>query len=42
MGMCYPGQTGIPRELAKSCLTPRVESWPADYESGNIISKEIP
>ena len=37
-----PGQTGIPRELAKSSLTPRVESWPADYESGDIIIKEIP
>ncbi len=37
-----PGQTEIPRELAKSHLTPLVESWPADYESGDIIIKEIP
>jgi hypothetical protein len=37
-----PGQAGIPREMAKSSLTPLVESWPTDYESDDIIIKEIP
>ena len=37
-----PGQTEIPRELAKSHLTPLVESWHTDYESDDIIIKEIP
>ncbi len=37
-----PGQTGIPRELAKSGLTTQVESWPTVYESGDIIIKKIP
>jgi hypothetical protein len=37
-----PGQAEKPRELAKSGLTPQVESWPADYESGDIIIKKIP
>ena len=37
-----PGQTDIPRELAKSGLTTQVESWPTVYESGDIIIKKIP
>ena len=37
-----PGQTGIPRELAKSHVTPQVEKWPSVYETEDIIIKEIP
>ena len=37
-----PGQTGIPRVMAKSYVTPLVGKWPTDYETEDIIIKEIP
>ncbi len=37
-----PGQTGIPRELAKSKVTPRVAGWPTVYETEDLIIKAIP
>jgi hypothetical protein len=37
-----PGQTDIPRILAKSYMTPLVEKWPTVYATEDIIIKEIP
>lgn len=37
-----PGQTGIPRLLAKTYLTPQVAGWPTDYATEDLIIKEIP
>lgn len=37
-----PGQTGTPRILAKSYVTPRVEKWPTTYQTDELIIKEIP
>ena len=37
-----PGQTGIPRVMAKSFLTPLVEKWPTVYATDDIIIKTIP
>ena len=37
-----PGQTDMPRLLAKSFVTPLVTAWPTDYETEDIIIKEIP
>ena len=37
-----PGQTDIPRLLAKSWLTPRVENWPAVLATDDLIIKTIP
>ncbi len=37
-----PGQTGIPRVMAKSYLTPQVEKWPTVYATDDIIIKDIP
>jgi hypothetical protein len=37
-----PGQTGIPRVMAKSYLTPLVEKWNTVYATDDIIIKDIP
>jgi hypothetical protein len=37
-----PGETGIPRVMAKSYLTPQVEKWPTVYATDDIIIKDIP
>jgi hypothetical protein len=37
-----PGQSDIPRVMAKSYVTLLVEKWPTDYETEDIIIKEIP
>ena len=37
-----PGQTGIPRLMAKEFVTPRVEKWPTIFANENIVIKEIP
>lgn len=37
-----PGQTGIPRVMAKSFITPLVEKWPAVLITDDIVIKEIP
>lgn len=37
-----PGQTGMPRVMAKSYLTPRVEAWPTVFASDDLIIKDIP
>ena len=37
-----PGQTGIPREMAKGFVTPLVEQWPTVYATEDLIIKEIP
>ena len=37
-----PGQTGIPRLLAKDYMTPLVEKWPTVYATEDIIIKAIP
>jgi hypothetical protein len=37
-----PGQTGIPRIMAKVFLTPLIEKWPAIYTTDDIIIKDIP
>jgi hypothetical protein len=37
-----PGQTGIPRIMAKEFVTPLVEKWPTVYADDDVIIKEIP
>jgi hypothetical protein len=37
-----PGQTDIPRIMARGYLTPLVEKWPTVYATDDIIIKEIP
>lgn len=37
-----PGQTGIPRQMARDFVTPVVDKWPTVYASEDIIIKEIP
>lgn len=37
-----PGETDIPRVMAKSFVTPLVEKWPTAYATDDIIIKEIP
>jgi hypothetical protein len=37
-----PGQTGIPRHMAKSWLTPQTEKWPTVLDTDDLIIKEIP
>ena len=37
-----PGQTGLPREMARDYLTPRIEKWPTDFANDDIIIKELP
>ncbi len=37
-----PGQTGIPRALARDWLTPRVEKWPDVLMGDDLIIKAIP
>jgi hypothetical protein len=37
-----PGQTGIPRIMAKEFVTPLVEKWPTTFADDNVIIKEIP
>jgi hypothetical protein len=37
-----PGQTGIPRVMAKSYLTPLVEKWNTVYATDDIVIKDIP
>lgn len=37
-----PGQTGFPRIMAKSFLTPLVEKWPTIFASDDVIIKDIP
>ena len=37
-----PGQTAMPRIMAKQFLTPRVESWPTVYATDDLIIKTIP
>jgi len=37
-----PGQSGIPRVMAKTFVTPLVASWPTVYASDDLIIKEIP
>ena len=37
-----PGQTGIPRIMAKSFVTPLVEKWPTTCQTEELIIKEIP
>ena len=40
--MVNPGQTGIPRIMAKSFVTPLVEKWPTTCQTEELIIKEIP
>jgi len=42
MKIVNPGQTGIPRVMAKTFLTPLIEKWPVDYATDEVIIKEIP
>ena len=37
-----PGQTGIPRLMAKQFVTPVVEKWPTVYATDDLIIKTIP
>jgi len=37
-----PGETGIPRVMAKSYLTSLIEKWPTVYATDDIIIKDIP
>jgi hypothetical protein len=37
-----PGETDIPRVMAKSYLTPLIEKWPTVYATDDIIIKDIP
>ena len=37
-----PGQTGIPRVLAISSVTPLVETWPTTYATEDLVIKGIP
>jgi hypothetical protein len=37
-----PGQTGIPRTMARDYLTPRIEPWPTVFANDDIIIKDIP
>ena len=37
-----PGQTGIPRTMAKHFVTPLVEKWPTVFATDDLIIKEIP
>ncbi len=37
-----PGQTGIPRIMAKEFVTPLVETWPTVYATADLVIKEIP
>ncbi len=37
-----PGQTDIPRLMAKTYLTPQVTAWPTECETDDIIIKDIP
>ena len=37
-----PGQTGIPRVLARDALTPTVDKWPTAFATDDLIIKEIP
>ena len=36
-----PGQTGLPRKMAKDYLTPRVDSWPTVLANDDLIIKEV-
>jgi hypothetical protein len=37
-----PGQTAIPRVMARDFLTPRASQWPTVFATDDIIIKEIP
>jgi hypothetical protein len=37
-----PGQTGIPRQMARDKLSTTVEKWPTIYATEDIIIKDIP
>jgi hypothetical protein len=37
-----PGQTGMPRGMARDSVTPRTANWPTVFANDDIIIKEIP